>query len=458
MNIIANTEYKYAISAINSIGEGPISSEIALKAIGLPTAPLNLRYDNSLFTQQNAFYLLWDTPVDSGLNNNSFPLEYYSLEFSDQYHPLNNPNGVFIEISRPTSLNFVHESANFIYGYTYYYRIRTKTSRGFSVFSSILSAKLMRIPDSPTDIPISTSNTNKNQIEITYDGNANNGGSPITNYYLYIDDGNGGNFSNAIDNLLNKSYTFTGLVTGKLYRIKYSALNVIGEGPASSILSVYTAIKPSAPLNLQKILNSIVEFGIINISWETPLDNGGLDIVKYNLYLNDVLFASVINTQTTYKFTDISAGINYKISVSSENLIGESQQISLTANSSILPGEIFKINLISTTISTLKVSYDLPIYDGGEPITSYDIRRDEGFGTNFLSEINILDNTFEFTGIVANAAAINKVLFAVQVRARNSNGFGKWSKSFSFFVVDKPGFPNNFRITSQYVNMISLAW
>lgn len=424
----------------------------------MPSAPLNLRYDNTLIAELNAFNLLWNAPADTGLNDQTYPLEHYSLDFSDLYHPISNPTAVFNELARPTNLNFVHSNANLIYGNTYSYRLRAKSKRGFSVYSNTLTATLMRIPDAPVDTPVSTQNTNKNQLQITYEGVANNGGSPLTNYNLYIDDGNAGNFSVAIDNNLNKSYTFTGLITGRLYRIKYSAVNSIGESPASSALAVYTAVKPSVPLNLVKILNSIVEFGVINISWEAPADNGGLDILKYNLYLNDVLYTSVLNTQNAFKFTEISAGVNYKISVSCENLLGESPRISITANSSILPGEISNVNLISTTSNTLKVLFGLPTYDGGEPIISYDIRRNEGLGTNFMPEINLVGNTYEFTAVAADPYAINKVLFAVQVRARNLNGFGNWSQSFSFYVVDKPDSPRNFRFVSQYVNLVSLAW
>ncbi len=357
-----------------------------------------------------------------------------------------------------TSLTFIHENANLVYGNTYSYRIRVKTSRGFSIYSNILSATLMKLPEAPVDNPISTKNTNKNQIEISYTGLVNNGGSSITNYILYIDDGNNGSFSTPINNDLNKTYLFIGLNTGQLYRIKYSAVNSIGEGPTSNILSVYTATKPGSPENLQKILTSIIEFGVINISWNPPIDNGGLDLTKYNIYLNDILFTSVLNTQNNYKFTKISSGINYKISVSCENIIGESNNIYINTNSSILPGEIRKINLVTSTLNSFKISFDIPSYDGGEPIISYDLRRNEGLGTNFLNEINLNENTYEFNNIVANPTAINSVLFAVQVRARNINGYGNWSQSSSFYVVDMPSSPRNFRITNQSVNRIILAW
>jgi len=435
-----------------------MSSQIILKAIGLPSTPLNLRYDNTLISQQNAFNLLWDMPLDTGLGDQTFPIQFYSLEYSILYNVTTNPNANFSEISQSTILSFVHENANLIYGNTYSYRVRAKTTRGFSNYSNILTATLMKIPDAPIDIPISTQNTNKIQIEITYTGIVNNGGSAITNYNLYIDDGNNGSFGIAINNNLNKSYIFTGLSTGKLYRIKYSAVNSIGESNTSNYVSIYSASKPTSPQNLQKVLSSIVEFGVINISWQNPIDNGGLDITKYNIYLNDVLFTSVFNTETSYKYTQISSGIDYKISIACQNLIGESPLISINANSSILPGEILKINLISSTLNSLKISFDFPIYDGGLPIISYDVRRNEGLGTSFISEVNVTGNTYEFTNIIANASAINKMLYGIQVRAKNSNGYGNWSQTFSFYVVDIPSAPQNFRISSQAVNNIKLQW
>jgi len=68
------------------------------------------------------------------------------------------------------------------------------------------------------------------------------GGSPITNYNIYIDDGNGGSFQGPYSSglattwnsgLIPPNSSLLPLIAGKIYRVKYSAVNVQGEGPLS---------------------------------------------------------------------------------------------------------------------------------------------------------------------------------------------------------------------------------
>jgi len=68
------------------------------------------------------------------------------------------------------------------------------------------------------------------------------GGSPIINYNIYIDDGNGGSFKGPFvsglstiwnSGLIPPNSNALPLVAGKVYRVKYSAVNVQGEGPLS---------------------------------------------------------------------------------------------------------------------------------------------------------------------------------------------------------------------------------
>ncbi len=68
---------------------------------------------------------------------------------------------------------------------------------------------------------------------------------------MSIDDGNNGDFRTILganENTLDTEVTVTeGIVKGRLYRIRYRAINSIGPGPWSDIAYIPAATVPKAP-------------------------------------------------------------------------------------------------------------------------------------------------------------------------------------------------------------------
>ena len=87
--------------------------------------------------------------------------------------------------------------------------------------------------------------TTKTDLYIEYDPVSNDGGSAITNYYIYIDDGMNGAYSAAADNNLLLTFNKNSLTSGLTYRVAYSAVNAQGEGPMSDATSITLAVVPT---------------------------------------------------------------------------------------------------------------------------------------------------------------------------------------------------------------------
>ena len=77
-----------------------------------------------------------------------------------------------------------------------------------------------------------------------------NGGSALTKYVFVRDDGPLTSFMSQIESDTN-THTFEGLVSGTIYRFKVSAINSIGQGEWSNIVSFYAATNPSDPQNFK---------------------------------------------------------------------------------------------------------------------------------------------------------------------------------------------------------------
>ena len=100
----------------------------------------------------------------------------------------------------------------------------------------------------------------------------------------------------------------------------------------------------------------------------------------YNLYVDGVLYydGSHVATVNEYTITSLSVGVTYAISVTSVNVIGESAKNTLNLLAAAPPSKMSKPTLQSATSNSITIEYTDPSFDGGDTITNYAIRRDDG--------------------------------------------------------------------------------
>ncbi|BDB52189.1 gliding motility-associated C-terminal domain-containing protein [Flavobacterium ammonificans] len=97
--------------------------------------------------------------------------------------------------------------------------------------ATIVNVIVNTVPSAPTITAISTSN---GSATVTFTAPTSNGGTPITNYEYTIDGTNWIAFS-PVD--ISSPVTITGLTNGTTYPIQLRAVNAIGSGAPSNILS-----------------------------------------------------------------------------------------------------------------------------------------------------------------------------------------------------------------------------
>ena len=111
-----------------------------------------------------------------------------------------------------------------------------------------------RLPGRP-EVPLVEFATSE-QIGVVLTALEDNGGTPILEYKLYIDDGDQDqenwslieSYSGIrLQFTVDKSLEADLLTTGTIYRIRVTAVNVLGEGPPSNNLRVALANPASKP-------------------------------------------------------------------------------------------------------------------------------------------------------------------------------------------------------------------
>ena len=149
-------------------------------------------------------------------------------------------------------------------------------------------------------------------ITVGWEHPTENGGSAVTGYRLYMDDGAGGDYfmvydgtGNEYTKQFNTDTKISTMVTNDKYRFKVQSINSIGASAMSResrFLSraVRSPLPPSPPLRDSRTTvntpparatNSSATFrsgdAQVVIQWAPPLDNGGSPITGYNVLIND---------------------------------------------------------------------------------------------------------------------------------------------------------------------------
>lgn len=216
--------------------------------------------------------------------------------------------------------------------------------------------KRLTVPEIPQG-PLSIIEVTTTSITLSWEPPDDDGGAPITNYsvkYRSTSDNSwiqGGVLEGDI-----RIWRQTNLVQGKAYMFQVTARNSLGESNAlESELPQTLLCKPSKPENLKAIAN---ESNQVTLSWATPTDNGGTDILKYLVRIkqNDGTWkdhSEVDSSVHSQIVDDLKTETPYYFAVCAENKIGIGD-ICQTTNPTTLPNRSGNMTYCMSTPRSLK--------------------------------------------------------------------------------------------------------
>lgn len=233
-------------------------------------------------------------------------------------------------------------------GKTYRFVIEVFNYEGTKT-SNIATYIIATFPDKPLNAPqvdVTQSDGGKLKIYIDEFLASMSGGADIISYEIQIDDGVNGAFYTILGGeeayTLDSEITVTSsIVKGRQYRLRYRAINLIGNGPWSDLAYVTASTFPKAP---PKPIYTYVDNTKLDLLFTESQDDGGSAILSYYLYINEGFDGTSFHKVTQYDgnslvFTlhvgdvcsgmTVTAGYTYTIKFVAQNIIGYSEDSDL---------------------------------------------------------------------------------------------------------------------------------
>ena len=281
-------------------------------------------------------------------------------------------------------------------GKIYQFRIAAQNNAGASPFSSV-KAHIVGTPPvaGPTGLgvvatTISSLTWNWDALDINYVG-----GASLAGYRLYMDRGlNDPTLYLVYDGTGSPSITQvtqSALTCGRTYRAQVSAVNGIGEGPLSAVVSANLAITPTQPANARVVSSSKNQ---VDLAWDVPFETGCAMLQTYRIERDDGNgFAFLAETNaTTQAFSDtvnLVVGGMYIYRVAAKNDARNQYGLYsdyVTAYAATVPGLPINLGFSgSATRTSVSIKWDDPPVEGsGSPVRRYQVQVDERKNRKFF--------------------------------------------------------------------------
>ena len=285
MDVTAGQTYYYYVTAVNGVGEGPMSNVADARILMPPTVPTKPQNLEAIPGDTNVS-LSWEPPVSDG----NSPITNYRV------HRGNSSGGeiFLVEIGNLTA----YLDTGLTNGQTYYYTVSAVNAVGEGPHSTEAYATpfiLKVLPSEPRNLQALAGSGN---ISLTWEPPLFDGNCLIIHYRVYRGTTSGGE-TNLVELGNVTSYEDVGLINGQKYYYQVSVINLVGEGPRSNEANATPTTTPQAPSIVQADLTGN---GAKNVSivWTLSLDDGSgqNSVVGY-----------AVRRSTSYDFGGLGYGI-----------------------------------------------------------------------------------------------------------------------------------------------------
>ena len=444
----AGKSYRFKVRAINSVNEGVDSKISVFYAGSAPPTPTSFSVSNYARTWVT---LSWAKPT---LVATTDPEVKGYLLYTDYGNQASYTLFANLSNGDKLSYNLTGQSGT---GMTYHFKIKAYSAAGTSSLSDILSVLLCDAPSqmqSPYLVSGTKTATTTATLVIGWYSVTDDGGASIIGYKLYYTDTTTSTTSVLYDGSQNPGvlkFSATGLVLGRKYTFKISALNS-REGTVSEETEMVAA---GAPATISTISATSQTETCIGLSWSAP-DNGGSTIQYYELYSDDGVLRYSGSLTLAY-ICGLNTGWTYAFSV---RAVSSAMKGELSSNFTFVIAGVptvprYLASSSSTSTSQIVLTWEIPSSTGGISLTSYKIYRKLTTSTNYatlLATVGPAILTYTDTSVTQG------VCYTYHLTAVNSIGASDNSISIEAIPIGVPGTPSAPTLVSKTRDTIRVSW
>ena len=368
-NLLFNTSYNFVVSAVNGVGQSPASTPsppFFLTNSG-PEPPTGV-VATSLPGSSEAT-VSW-TP---GRDNGSPILSYTVLVL---------PTGGSSYVGGTTAGTSLSINP-LLYNLTYQFEVSATNALGTGAYSlpSASFTLTPSVPDAPTDLA-ATSNLNETTAHLTWTAPADDHGSTITGYRVFLRPSVGIPYTVLLPGA-GTSGDIPGLFFEITYELSIQAVSNEGNSQFSSPVVVFSLYGvPDAPYGVVSFLPSyLTPSPTLQIFWNAPLSNNGGILLGYQVkvWINGQAQTPIYETGLTTTGVIIAYlqfGVAYQFSVAAVSNYGVGPFSSLSSPTTLEPvaPPYPPTNVQAEVVpgqTSAQVFWNEPAYHGGEPIVSH---------------------------------------------------------------------------------------
>ena len=343
----------YTVDAGDNAYESDPPAEIPTIATGIPAAPeirsALVSYDSA--TQSNTITLGYvDTETVTGETQREYEIKMVDTATT--------------ETKTFTTGDTTYLISSLELGKTYRLSVCAKNDFGPGPFSKEVTVTLgaPRAPLNVSAIP------GKNMATVTWTAPVSNA-APISMYKIHVNGADGSEQIIEIDKN-ELSGVVRNLVNGVTYTITVTASNKYGDSVDSAACTVRPGAEPGSPAGVSAVALSDTE---VKVSWEPPLDDGGLAILYYIVENEATGKSSVVNADQACEtvISGLTRGGSYVFTVKAYNDVGGSGAASTEEiTTHTLPGKP-SWESVSSSDGTIIAKWNPPESDGGSQVVSY---------------------------------------------------------------------------------------
>jgi large repetitive protein len=206
--------------------------------------------------------------------------------------------------------------------------------------SAVTSAIALDTPAAPTKVTTTVYPTDKTlagAVKLAWTPPMSDGGKAITDYAVQssIDGATWATIDDGVSS--TTGFTVTGLTNGIKYSFRVAAVNAVGTGTWSELITATPLARAGAPGGLTATVAPTdgVGSGQVKLSWTPPADDGGTSITDYAIAYATVgqSWVSVddgVSTATTATVSGLTNGLEYVFSVVAKTSGGAGQASAVT--------------------------------------------------------------------------------------------------------------------------------